>query len=212
MIVTDIRPVTKQKYQIEIEGQPAFILYKGEITRYHIEKDGELSLELYREIIEKVLTKRAKLRAMHLLERGDRTRKDLQEKLQKNGYPPEAVGEALAYVESFHYIDDKRYALTYIQNQQGKKGRARIQMELRAKGVPQEYIDQAFQETEDDLNPREAIRELIAKKSRGQGQAGEREWQKLYGFLMRRGFSSSDITAVLREVFGENQKSHITGF
>ena len=143
MIVTEIRPVTKQKYQIDVEGEPAFVLYKGEVSRYHLEKDREISAEVYREIVEEVLTKRAKLRAMHLLEQGDRTKKGLRENLLKNGYPSEAVEEAMAYVESFHYIDDKRYALTYIQNQSGKKGRARIQMELRQKGVPQEYIDQA---------------------------------------------------------------------
>ncbi|HJC11900.1 MAG TPA: recombination regulator RecX [Candidatus Blautia merdigallinarum] len=199
MIVTEIRPVTKQKYQIDVEGEPAFVLYKGEVSRYHLEKDREISAEVYREIVEEVLTKRAKLRAMHLLEQGDRTKKGLRENLLKNGYPSEAVEEAMAYVESFHYIDDKRYALTYIQNQSGKKGRARIQMELRQKGVPQEYIDQAFQETEEDTDARGVIRELILKKRREQGPMEEKERQKLYGFLMRRGFSSSDILSVLRE-------------
>lgn len=199
MIVTEIRPVTKQKYQIDVEGEPAFVLYKGEVSRYHLEKDREISAEVYREIVEEVLTKRAKLRAMHLLEQGDRTKKGLRENLLKNGYPSEAVEEAMAYVESFHYIDDKRYALTYIQNQSGKKGRARIQMELRQKGVPQEYIDQAFQETEEDTDARGVIRELILKKRREQGPMEEKEQQKLYGFLMRRGFSSSDILSVLRE-------------
>ena len=199
MIVTEIRPVTKQKYQIDVEGEPAFVLYKGEVSRYHLEKDREISAEVYREIVEEVLTKRAKLRAMHLLEQGDRTKKGLRENLLKNGYPSEAVEEAMAYVESIHYIDDKRYALTYIQNQSGKKGRARIQMELRQKGVPQEYIDQAFQETEEDTDARGVIRELILKKRREQGPMEEKERQKLYGFLMRRGFSSSDILSVLRE-------------
>lgn len=199
MIVTEIRPVTKQKYQIDVEGEPAFVLYKGEVSRYHLEKDREISAEVYREIVEEVLTKRAKLRAMHLLEQGDRTKKGLRENLLKNGYLSEAVEEAMAYVESFHYIDDKRYALTYIQNQSGKKGRARIQMELRQKGVPQEYIDQAFQETEEDTDARGVIRELILKKRREQGPMEEKERQKLYGFLMRRGFSSSDILSVLRE-------------
>ena len=200
MIVTEIRPVTKQKYQIDVEGEPAFVLYKGEVSRYHLEKDREISADVYREIVEEVLTKRAKLRAMHLLEQGDRTKKGLRENLLKNGYPSEAVEEAMAYVESFHYIDDKRYALTYIQNQSGKKGRARIQMELRQKGVPQEYIDQAFQETEEDTDARGVIRELILKKRREQGPMEEKERQKLYGFLMRRGFSSSDILSVLREI------------
>lgn len=208
MTVTEIRPVTKQKYQIEVEGHSPFVLYKGEVFRYHIEKDREISPEIYREIIEEVLTKRAKLRALHLLEQGDRTKKDLEEKLLKNGYPPEAAEAALAYVESFHYIDDKRYALSYIQNQSGRKGRARIQMELRRKGVPQEYIDQAFQEMEEETDTEAVIRELVQKKRRGQGPMDEKEKQRLYGFLLRRGFSTSDILSVLRE-FSEDDEGNL---
>ena len=199
MIITEIRPVTRQKYLIETEGQPAFVLYKGEVARYHIEKGQELSEKVYREILEEVLIKRAKSRAMHLLEQGDRTKRGLQDKLVQNGYPPEAVEAAIAYVESYHYIDDKRYAVNYIQNQRGKKGRARLMLELRNKGVSQEDIEQAFSETEEDMDTREAIRGLILKKRGTREAIGEKERQKLYGFLMRRGFAPSDILPVLRE-------------
>ena len=199
MTVTELRAVTKQKFQVEIDGQPAFVLYKGELSRCHIEKGRGISPETYREITEEILPKRAKMRAMHLLEQGDRTRRGLEDKLLKSGYPPHAAEEALAYVESFHYIDDKRYALSYILSQKDKKGKTRIQMELRRKGVSQEDIDQAFSETEEETDPRETIRELIRKKKRGEGPIDEKERNRLYGFLMRGGFSSSDILSVLRE-------------
>ena len=112
MTVTEIKAVTKQKYQVEIDGQFAFVLYKGELSRYGIEKDREISDEVYTELVEEVLTKRAKLRAMHLLQKMDRTRAELERKLQQNGYPAQAIETALSYVESFHYIDDARYAAT----------------------------------------------------------------------------------------------------
>lgn len=209
MIVTQIRPVTRQKYKIEVEGLPSFVLYKGEVSRYHIEKDKDLPLEIYRKILEEILIKRAKLRAMHLLEQGDRTKKGLEEKLIQNGYPPEAVEEALSYVESFHYIDDRRYAVNYIQNQSGKKGRTRIITELRNKGVSQEDIEYAIQETLEETDVRETIRELILKKRREQGPVEEKERKKLYGFLMRRGFSPLDILPVLREFSGDGSDRKI---
>ena len=94
MLVTRIRHVTRQKYRIEAEGLPPFVLYKGEVSRYHIEEDKDLSMETYREILEEVLIKRAKLRTLRLLEQGDRTKKGLENKLEQNGYPPEAVEES----------------------------------------------------------------------------------------------------------------------
>ena len=200
MIVTDIKPVTKQKFQIEIDGQPAFVLYKGELFRYHLEQDRKLRNVFILEIINEDLTKRAKLRAMHLLQKMDRTKWELERKLQDGGYPQIVVQRALDYIESFHYIDDKRYAVMYIQNQKKKKGKARIKMELMRKGIPAELIAEAFLETEDETDTKETIRSLIEKKCSHPKEMDEKEKRRLYGFLLRRGFSSSDILSAFREI------------
>ena len=200
MTVTEIKAVTKQKYQVEIDGQFAFVLYKGELSRYGIEKDREISDEVYTELVEEVLTKRAKLRAMHLLQKMDRTRAELERKLQQNGYPAQAIETALSYVESFHYIDDARYAALYMENQKNKKGMARIRMELIQKGIAPEILQQVLEETEAKTDSRDVIREMLEKKRKIQGPLEEKEKQRLYGFFMRRGFSSSDILAVFREL------------
>ncbi len=200
MLVTDIKPVTKQKFQIEIDGQPAFVVYKGELFRYYLEKNREIEQSVYTELVDEVLTKRAKLRAMYLLQKMDRTRWELERKLQESGYPPVAVERALEYVTSFHYIDDKRYVAMYIESQKNKKGKARIKMELMRKGVSSEVIAEVFEETEDETDTKETIRSLIEKKCSNPTQMDEKEKRKLYGFLLRRGFSSSDILSVFREI------------
>ena len=141
-------------------------------------------METYREILEEVLIKRAKLRTLHLLEQGDRTRKGLEERLLQNGYPPEAVEAALAYVGSFHYVDDKRYAVNYIQNQKNRKGRARIMMELRNKGGSQEDIDYAFQETEEGAEyQRKDPGADPGKKEKGRERWKKRSGRGFTGFL-----------------------------
>ncbi len=179
MIVTDIKPVTKQKFQIEIDGQPAFVLYKGELFRYHLEQDREIEECIYTEIVDEILTKRAKLRAMHLLQKMDRTKWELERKLQESGYPQVVVKRALEYVESFHYIDDKRYAAMYIQSQKTKKGKARIKMELMRKGISAELIAEVFSETENEIDTREAIRSLIEKKCSYSEEMDEKEREKV---------------------------------
>ena len=98
MLVTKIQAVTKQKYRIELDGQPAFVVYKGELSRYGIKEGHEILQPVYEELVGQVLTKRAKLRAMHLLESMDRTRAELEKKLQSSEYPREAVAEALIWI------------------------------------------------------------------------------------------------------------------
>lgn len=200
MIVTEIKPVTKQKFQIELDGQPAFVLYKGELSRYHIQKDEELEEAIYREIVDEVLTKRAKLRAMHLLQKMDRTKAELRRKLEQSGYPFEAVETALAYVESFHYVDDARYAARYIEFQKSKKGRARLKMELLQKGISGEIVDRALEEAEEEIDAKETIRQMLQSKRKSKEPLEEKEKQRLYGFFMRKGFSSSEILSVFREI------------
>ena len=56
------------------------------------------------------IARKAKLRAVHLLEYRDRTEKDMRRKLQQGGYPAEIIEETMEYLRAYGYIDDKRYA------------------------------------------------------------------------------------------------------
>ena len=187
-----------QKYRIELDGQPAFVIYKGELSRYGIKEGQEIPGPVYQELVGQVLTKRAKLRAMHLLESMDRTRAELERKLQAGEYPREAVEAALAYVESFGYLDDRRYARHYVECKKEGRGKARLKMELAQKGVDRSIIEEVLEEAELD-DCRDTIRELVRKRRRGSGPMDDRERQRIYGYLMRKGFSSSDILSVLKE-------------
>ena len=57
---------------------------------------------------------RARKKAMRLLEHMDRTEKGLTDKLRQAEFSQEAVEDAIAYVKSYGYINDARYARTYI--------------------------------------------------------------------------------------------------
>ena len=67
MVVTAVEEYTKNKYKIYLNDAFAFVLYKGDLRHYDIAPGKELTEEELTEIREAVLTKRAKLRAMHLL-------------------------------------------------------------------------------------------------------------------------------------------------
>lgn len=198
MEITKIQALTKQKYRIFLDGESAFTVYKGELSRYHLEEGAVLPPEVYEELVNKVLKKRATLRAMHILERTDKTEAQLRKKLEESEYPKEAVESAIAYVTSYGYLDDRRYAEHYIEWKKQGKGKARLKMELVQKGISREIIEEVLEST-DFGETRERIRQIILKKRKTNIPMNEKEKQRLYGFLMRKGFSSSDILAVMRE-------------
>ena len=68
MLVTQVTELSKSRSKVYIDQEFAFVLYKGELRLYHIKEGQQLSEEDYRTIMQEVLPKRAKLRAMNLLQ------------------------------------------------------------------------------------------------------------------------------------------------
>ncbi|MBA4698914.1 MAG: regulatory protein RecX [Ruminococcus sp.] len=203
MTVTKLETVTKTKYKVFLDGQFAFVLYKGELARYHIKEGEHLEEEVRQKIWDEVIVKRARLRAMHLLEDMDRTESGLREKLRQGLYPEEAIEAAVQYVKSFHYIDDFRYAKQFIESRKSLKSRKEIYALLRGKGVAADKIDLAFEECYESEGEKDAIRQIIRKKRINLSQADSAEIQRLYGYLSRKGFRYEDIRQVTQN-YDEN--------
>ena len=91
MTVTRVEPLTKTKFKVYLDGDFAFVLYKGELSRFGIREGEEVPEDTVEKIRTEVILKRAKLRAMHLLEDMDRTEAALREKLCQGLYPPDVV-------------------------------------------------------------------------------------------------------------------------
>ena len=149
-------------------------------------------------MIKEVIGKRAKKRAMHLLEKMERTEKQLRDKLLDNEYPESCIDMAIAYVKSYHYLDDERYACNYVRFAQEKKSRQRIKQDLMQKGIGRDLIEYALEE-EFESDETQKIQELLEKKHFHYGDTDQKEFQRIYNFLLRRGFRSSDIIKEMKQ-------------
>ena len=191
MKVTRIEEISKSRSRVYIDEEFAFVLYRGELRSFHIREDEEIREEDYCSIMEEVLPKRAKLRAMNLLKSREYTVKQLHDKLKDGGYPEEITAQALDYVGSFHYTDDLRYATSFIRNHVEDRSRRRIERDLLGKGIDRTVLEQAWAIWEEDGGSQDEsamIRELVEKKGFDRETADRKERQRMYGFLMRKGF------------------------
>ena len=184
------------KSKVCLQGGTDLFLYNKEVYRFGLKEGEELSQNTYEEILSEILIPRAKRRAMHLLEKQDRTRQNLIQKLKESGYPPPAIEEAVAYVESYHYIDDDRYARNYVRYHQEGKSRRKIYEALLQKGVSKDVILAALDE-EYFASEENMILELLKKKKYDVDTADLKEKAKMYRFLLGRGFRSNDIDRIL---------------
>ncbi len=198
MIITKIEPVTKVKFKVYLDEQFAFVLYKGELSRYRLQEDCELSQETFEQIKREVLLKRAKLRAMHLLNQMDRTTQQLRLRLERDLYPKDIVEQAIDYVASFGYIGDEEYAKRFIASKQNLKSKKEIILLLYQKGISkdivQKAVDSCYQE-EDEIT---AITRIVEKKRFQIEGATDKEKKKIYDYLLRKGFSYEGVRQVIQ--------------
>lgn len=198
MTVTKIEAVTKTRYRVYIDGQFAFILYKGELSRYHITEDGDIPREVFDKIKKEVILKRARLKAMHLLNDMDRTEAQLRTKLKQGGYTEDIIEEAVNYVSSFGYINDEAYVRRFIESRKDKKSKKEIYAALCQKGIEKKQIEAAMEECYGSEDSREAISRLLIKKKYSPDTATAGEKRQILGYLMRKGFSYDDIRQVIQ--------------
>jgi regulatory protein len=128
---------------------------------------------------------------------------EMKEYLERRADDKEFIPPVVARLRELKYLDDARYALDY-SNQHAKlrrQGRFRVARELRARGVPDRYIEAAleavFSETDESVLVRTRVKRRLAHL---RGALDQRKIASLYRSLLSAGFSSDVIRAELRGV------------
>ena len=197
MEITAVEPLDKRRSKIFLEEKIAFVLYRGELRTYQIEEGGELSEENYKQIVEKVLIKRAKERALYLLKDRDRTEKEIKKKLTEGYYPVDVIDRTIAFLKEYHFLDDLDYGRRYILNYKEKRSKKRIQFDLCQKGLEPEQISMLL--TEEEILEDGQIEAFLRKKGYRQEEAAPKEKGRLAAALARKGFSFEAIYRVMGE-------------
>lgn len=211
MIVTDLIDISKKQCKVMIDDEFAFVLYKGELHLYGISVGKEMTDACYHKIVDEVLCRRCKLRAMNLLKERNYSEKRLHEKLMNGNYPPECVDAAMEYVKSFGYVDDTRYAQDFLFYHGKKLNRQQIILKLRQRGVPDDIIRDAYQsfcESGEKTPDEELIhRQLKKKHFPGLESCTPDEKNRFLRSLIQKGFSMDAVLCAMQSfaVSGSNQ-------
>ena len=191
--VTSIEQLSGGRRRVHLDNGEVWVLYVGELRTNRLSEGASIPKDQYDRIRREVLGKRAKLRAMHLLERMDRTEQQLRSKLIAAEYPPDLIDEAIDYVRSYHYLDDARYADCYVRVHGTTKSQGMLRMELQRKGIASDTIDRTLAAQEEERDESALIRELMQKRHFDPQNADAAERRRMYAYLQRRGFRGSDI-------------------
>ena len=197
MEVLSLVKLSKGRAKICLAGGTDFVLYKKEYESYGIKEGAQLSEGDYQQILNDIIIPRCKKRALHLLEKQDRSEKNLRDKLKEGGYSEAVVDIAIDYINEYGYLDDARMAASHVRFYQDSRSKLRIKQDLMGKGISSDIIERVLEEeyTSDETS---LMERLLEKKHYDKDNATYEDRAKMYRFLASRGFSSDSINRVLK--------------
>ena len=205
MEITAIEPRRKRLVQLFLDGEPAVRLDAQTAAEAGLRPCLSLSDEDLRELLRQSDARRAREKALYLLEARPHTKKELEGKLARTA-GAEAAQEAAARMEELGLVDDGDYARRYAAELLTRKGfaPARAVQELCRRGVERELARQAVEELAPP--PEETLRSLVERKYvRLLGE--EKGRRRAAAALQRLGWRWEEIRPVLRELTpGEEQE------
>ena len=137
------------------------------------------------------------MRSLDLLSRRARSKWEMRNYLKRKEYEPEIVDKIIDRLIAAGFIDDYKFAQSWVQNRHLLKNisQRKLWQELKQKHISDEIINTVQEEDESD--DRDTLKDLITKK---RTQSRYKDDQKLIAYLAGQGFRYDDIKQVLAEV------------
>lgn len=202
MIVTDVSPFKGSMMCVQLSGgglaQEMKIYIHSEIIRkYNVAKGMELSEEEADRLIYENDLRRARERALYLMESRDHSYRELFDKLEKN-YSEDICFEVCNRLAEIGVINDRRYAEKLCRQlfEVKKLGRYRVKQEMRLKGLGSEIIEEAMENFSEEDEPFERLEKLVEQKYE-RYLTDRRGVEKVKNALARKGYSFGEIKEVL---------------
>lgn len=196
MYITRIEQGRGKRYKVYGEESFLFALYGKELKQYHIEENTELEDKVIAYLLEEIIEKRAKERALYLLEQKPYPIAQMITKLRENEYPDGVIEQVILFLKNYHYLDDEEYVKMYVEAYSDKKSKRQLTYDLASKGISQDIVNTYFLNNT-EFSEVESIKRQLERYGKGKNLEDKAVRQKVFRYLYRKGFSASLIDATL---------------
>ncbi len=203
MIVTGLEKMEgSSRWKVEVDGEYWNILDAEIIVRFRLKKGAAVTEELLRKALDAAEYRRARERALYLLDRKDYSSWELEQKLARN-VSPETARKVVERLQELSLLNDEEYARKLARHYilQKHQGPRRAVLELRKRGIDAALAAEAV----DEVEPEEGeLLALCRRKYARKLETDEKGREKVIAALMRLGHGYYDaagaVDAVLEEL------------
>ncbi len=196
--VTNVSRYKGMTYMIEFEGKEPEFLNQQTVNMFNLRAGASLPLSAWEEIKSEEEYRKAKERALYLLDYKDYSYVDLFHKLEKN-YSEDTCYRVMDKMVEMGAINDRRYAEGLARHyvEVKKFGRYRALREMRQKGLTAQVAEEALEEYDDSYYER--LYELVESKYL-RYLDDDKGITKTKNALVRYGYGYDLINEVLKDI------------
>lgn len=196
MIITDVIKGKGKKYRVYGDDEYLFSLYGSELKKYHIFQHANIDEYIISSIMDEIIFKRAKERALYLLESRPMTERMIRDKLKCNDYPDCIISKVVDFLYRYHYLDDMAYIDLYIQTYSLKKSRKQMVIDLKRKGVSSEDLNIYFETN--IYSDENSFQYQFNKYIKDKDLTDSKVRQKVFRYFYGKGYPSNMIEEEIR--------------
>lgn len=196
----------KDRVNIFIDGKYAMSCHMDCVIAFTLKKGLLIDEGLHGDIIDLDAQKTAYSYGLKACLLRGYTVSQLSSKLLEKGYSEAVKAQTIERLSEEGYLNDLEYAVRYIESRRVRYGIHRLKQGMKLKGLSTATIEAAFESfeaerSEADHTEEEALRSLAQKKLREcEGLAPDKTYQRVVGFLQRRGYGYNEIKRVLKAI------------
>lgn len=122
--------------------------------------------------------------------------------MRRKKFPAEVIGETVDFLTEKKFLDDDAFAKAWISSRISQSvGPQRISRELKLKGIARDIIERNLEELKAGYSESATLEELARQRlSRMKGLDPQTARRRVYGYLVRRGFSIDEIVDCLNKL------------
>lgn len=198
--ITDVRE-RRGRVRVFVDGEFWAEVEPSTLTGHGLYEGAVLSEEELREARKSGERALAMGRALNLLGYRARSTGELVQRLRRHGYAEETVEAVVSRLRELGYLDDEEFARSAAHEKARKYGPRRVYMVLRSTGMNE---DTARRAVENEFAGRSELDDAFSAAARryNTGEGSVALSRRVYGFLMRRGYTADVCAEVAREYRG----------
>jgi regulatory protein len=147
-------------------------------------------------------SEKARAYAFLLLKFRLRSEAELKTRLEQKGFSAQLAESTVSFLKDKEFIDDRVFAKGWVSGRLKRPfGLRKIKQELAQKGVAKEIIQDALAQVNEHYSESQIVSQLAQQRfSRLKGIDPLKARARVYGYLMRRGFSPDVVSEIVSKL------------